>query len=283
MRRSALLLSVALVVAAVAAVPAGGLAAPDGVAAQQTTATEPPANETDANATADGDASANGSSVAPGERLGGVLAVGQHEFETEVDSRAFGIQVAGAATDNATASVVGEQVAEIRERVQTLERRQAALQRAHENGSLSDGAYRARTAAVAAELRGAERLANQTANASQGLPAGLLESRGVNATAIQTLQQRASQLGGPAVAEIARSIAGPDVGQAPGWAGPGERGPSDRGPTNRTEGPPANATDTERSTDRGTSDPGANRTANGTDTEQGSPSSPPGAGESGRR
>jgi len=283
MRRAALLLSVALVLAAVTAVPAGSLAAPDGVAAQQTTATGPPANETDANATADGDARANESSVAPGERLGGVLAVGQHEFETEVDSRSFGIQVAEAATENATASVVGGQVAEIRERVQTLERRQAALQRAHENGSLGDGAYRARTAAVAAELRGAERLANQTANASQGLPADLLESKGVNATAIQTLQQRASQLGGPAVAEIARSIAGPAVGQAPGWAGPGERGPSDRGPTNRTQGPPANATDTERSTDRGTTDPGANRTANGTDTEQGGPSSPPGAGNSDRR
>jgi len=271
MGRTALLLSVALVVAAVAAVPAGGLAASDGVAAQQTTAAETEADESAGNET-----DANESSVAPGERLGGVVAVGQQEFEADVDSRAFGLRVAGAATENATASVVGEQVPEIRERVEALERRKAALQRAHENGSLSDGAYRARMAGVAAELRGAQHLTNQTANASQGLPAGLLESKGVNATAIQTLQQRARQLGGPAVAEIARSIAGPAVGQAPGWAGPGERGPNDRGPANRTQGPPANDTDT--GSDRGTTDRDANRSTDGTGTGQGSPSSPPGAG-----
>lgn len=271
MRRTALLLSVALVVAAVAAVPAGGLAAGDGVAAQQTTATETPADDPAGNQTDGHEANDSDPAVAPGERLGGVVAVGQSEFETEVDSRAFGLRVRGAATDNATADVVSEKLAEIRERVDRLERHTSALQQAHENGSLSDGAYRARMAHVAAELRGAERLANQTANASQRLPVALLEANGINATAIQTLRERASQLGGPAVAEIARSIAGPAVGQAPGRAVSDERRPDDRGPTVSPRGPPANATDTEARADRTATDRSGNRTGGETATRERGP------------
>lgn len=222
MRRTTLLVTVALVLATVATVPIGGLAAVgDGVAAQQTT-DEQPANETEA---------------APGERLSGVLNVGQAELETEVDSRTFGIKVAQAATQNAKADVVKAQLEDIEERIAELEERKAALERARENGSLSEGAYEARIAEVAAELEGAERLANQSAEAAGELPADLLESKGINVEAIQTLRDRADELGGQEVAEIARSIAGPSVGKAPGHAGPDDRGPGDGDDGDRTPTP----------------------------------------------
>jgi predicted deacylase len=266
MRRTALLVSVALVLVAVASVPIGGLAATgDGVAAQQTTTTAteaPPANESD-----EEPGNESEPAVAPGERLGGVVAVGQAEFESDVEARTFGLEVARAASQNGTAAVVAQQLNRTNGRVAALEERRAALEEARENGSMSEGAYRARLAAVAAELRGAQRLANETANASQDLPVDLLQANGINATAIQTLQQRASQLGGPAVAEIARSIAGPAVGNAPDRAGPGQRGPSAEAPTNRSQGPPtANGTMTERGPSETPDRPG-NQTESATETQ----------------
>lgn len=238
MRRTAQIVTVALLVAAVAMVPVGALAA-DGSVAQQD-------NSTDAQTpTERGNASEN--AVAPGERLSGILGVGQAELENEVDSRSFGLAVARAASDDAKADVVGEQLDDVEQRLDDLEQRKADLAAARENGSLSEGAYRARMAEVAAELEGAERVANQTANESAGLPADLLEQKGINASAIQTLKDRANELGGQEVAEIARAIAGSSVGTAPDHAGPDRRSPGDRGPDAPTDG---NATD-RNATDRG--------------------------------
>lgn len=222
MGRPAVLVTVALVLAAVAAVPLGGLATagPD-VGAQQPT----------------DDGSVTATAPAPGERLSGVLDVGEAELESEVDSRAFGIEVAQAASADAKAEVVSERLAAVEERLDALEARKAALERARENGSLSEGAYAARIAGLAAELEGAERLANQSADVATGLPADLLASRGVDVESIRTLRDRASELGGGDVAEIARNIAGPDVGAAPGRAGPDDRGPDERGPGAQTGTP----------------------------------------------
>lgn len=206
MRRVPLLATVAVVLAILALVPFGGLAAGEGVVTQ-----------------VDGNESAGNGSMAeaaPGERLSGILGVQGAEIQNEVESRAFGIQVAQAASEGARAGVVADRLVSIEERINDLEERKATLERARENGSLSDGAYGAQIAQVAAEMAGAKQLVNQSANASQGLPAELLAERGINASAIQTLSQRASELAGPEVAAIARSIAGPGVGQAPGRVGP---------------------------------------------------------------
>lgn len=244
MRRTSLVLSVAFVLVAVAAVPIAGLAASDaGVAAQQ-------AND-------NGTGNASNADVAPGERLSGVLGVGEAELETEVDSRTFGLKVAKAASnDSARADVVAEQRQDVEERLDELEQRKETLDRARENGSMSEGAYRARLADLAAETEGAERLANESENASEGLPAEMLEAKGINATAIQTLQDRASELGGPQVAEIARSIAGNAVGKAPDHAGPDRLGPPGDGQDRADRGPDADRGNASDRGDGGDSGPG---------------------------
>jgi hypothetical protein len=208
MRTRTAFVAVALLVAAVAAVPVAGLAATGGqLAADQH-------NSTNGNA-----------SVAPGERLSGVVGIQQAELEGEVDERTFGIRVAQAATDESEADAVAEQLGDVQRRLQNLERRKQALEQARANGSLSEGKYRAEMAELAARTQTATELADESANATRGLPADLLESKGINATAIETLKERASQLGGPEVAEIARSIAG---NAAPVDTGPpGERGQGD--------------------------------------------------------
>ncbi|MEF8872911.1 MAG: hypothetical protein V5A41_14895, partial [Haloarculaceae archaeon] len=207
MRQRSTIVLAALLVAAVAAVPIAGMAATSDVPAQTNDTSE---NTTEANATA------------PGEQLAGVVDVQEAEIEGEVDERAYGIKVAKAATNDSKADVVKAQLDNIEQRLTELDERKATLTEARENGTISEGRYRAEMSRVAAETETAKRLANQSENVSQGLPADLLESKGINATAIQTLQERANNLTGPEVAEIARSIAGPKVGGPPADRGPAE-------------------------------------------------------------
>lgn len=227
MRRSALLATIAVVLAALAVVPVAGLGAGGGVVAQA-----------DENATA---ANETGSDVAPGQRLTGVLGVQEAEVNAEVESRSFGIQVARAASDDARAAVVADKLSAVEKRIDEFEQRKEELERARENGSLSEGAYRAQVATLAAENAGVDRLTNQSANASAGLPADLLESHGINASAIQTLKERADELGGQEVAAIARDIAGPGVGGPPSGAGPPEGVPGDGRPDDAGSDGGANA------------------------------------------
>jgi len=220
MRAQTAIVAVALLVA-VAAVPVVGMAATDGtvLADQHENSTEDGA-ETDAA----GDANA---SVAPGERLSGVVGVQEAELDGEVEGRAFGIKVAQAATNESRADVVADQLRDVEQRLNETEQRRQELEEARENGSISEGKYRAEMAKLAAQTQTAKELTNRSENASEGLPAELLESKGINASAIQTLKDRAEQLTGPEVAEIARSIAG---NASPVGAGPSDRGPGDAGP-----------------------------------------------------
>jgi len=212
MRTRTAVVAVALLIGAVAAIPVAGMAATDGPVADQ-----------HENGTENADENA---SVAPGERLSGVVGVQEAELEGEVDERTFGIKVAQAASNESRADVVAEQLGDVEQRLTDLEERKQELDEAHENGSMSEGKYRAEVAELAAQTQTAKGLANSSENASQGLPAELLESKGINVEAIQTLKNRAGQLTGPEVAEIARSIAGD---AAPTDAGPPEDRPSETG------------------------------------------------------
>lgn len=197
MRRiSATTVAVLVLVGTVAAVPAAGLVqSSNDAGGSASAAAAQSANESNA-------------SVSPGERLSGVVGVGEAELEGEVESRAFGLAVARADSDEARAELIAEKVNETRERVQNLSEERERLREARDNGSISQGQYAARIAELAARSQNAERAATETANASEGIPADLLESRGVNASAIQELQQNAKNLTGQEVAELARSIAG---------------------------------------------------------------------------
>jgi hypothetical protein len=203
------MLAVVLVVSTLAAVPAA-------TTAQETEIPTPQADD---------------SAVAPGAQLAGVVSVQEAELDGEVQSRTFGIRIAQANTDDAKASVVADQVNDSEARLAELQQRKRALDAARENGSMSEGEYRARAAQLHAETRNVQRLANETNETASRLPADALEQKGIDATAIKTLSQRASELSGPEVAAIARDIAGPDVGRQTRPADAGDRGDA----ANRTE------------------------------------------------
>jgi len=202
MRRTTLVLTFAVAVAMVVAVPAVGLAAVgDAGGVAQTNDTD--TNDTDANATA------------PGERLSGVVGVGEAELEGDLDRRTFGVKVAQAASQEAQAEVVGDQLGDVEERLAELAQRKEELEAQREADEISEGKYRAEMAKVAAETRTAKQLTNQSEDVADELPADVLAERNVSADRIRTLRDRANELSGPEVAEIARGIAGPDAGQTP--------------------------------------------------------------------
>ena len=168
------------------------------------------------------------SEVAPGERMAGVVGAERASVESEVSVRAFDRRVAAADSSQAKARVVGGQIDDLQERFDELDAERAELEAARENGTLSQGEYRARLARLYAEERALQRLANRTEETARGLPAETLREQGVNVTAIERLRTDARNLTGPEVAAVARSVAGRSVGR-PAGAGP---------PDNRTRGSP---------------------------------------------
>jgi len=230
MRRSTpVVLVLLLVVSAMAAVPAA--------MAQQTET-----NET------------NATQTAPGAQLSGVVGVGEAELNGDVESRSYGIRIAQAETNESRAGVVADQLNATEQRVAELENERQELEAARANGSISEGQYRAQAAQLHVESQTVQRLTNQSAEAASGLPAETLEANGINATAIQTLSDRAANLTGPETAEIARSVAGPNAGQQ---AQPEEaRNGSDRSDRDRTteEGSTVTVTNETTADDSSTAD-----------------------------
>jgi hypothetical protein len=204
---------------AISPTPAGD--GTDGVANE--TSTEAAANATD-------------EEPPPGSALTGVVGVQGAEIEGEIESRGFEIAL-NRSGGNASkqAGVIANQLNDLETRLDELRERKNELARAREAGNITEGEYRARIAGVATRIATVQRLANQTANATRGIPAETLQERGVDANAIRELRQNARNLSGPEVAAIARGIAGPGAGTGLGGGPPENR-------TGRGNGPPGNGT-----------------------------------------
>lgn len=204
-RTVAIFVVLTLVVGSVAAVPA--LAAQSSADARAST-------EADATSATRANNS-SGESIPPGARLSGAVGTHGAEIDSEVESRAFGLKVAKAETDDAKAEAVAEQFNQSERRADELDERLEELKQARENGSISRGQYAARVATMQAELHSVQRMADETARVSETLPRDKLEANGVNVTAIETLRRNAANRSGPEVAAIAQDIAGPPVRQQP--------------------------------------------------------------------
>lgn len=151
--------------------------------------------------------------VRPGERLSGVVGVQQAEFDGEIETNAYRIALENA-DDNATeAGHIAEKLEETDGRLAELEERKAELEEQRESGEISEGEYRAEIAELAVEGEALRDQLNRSSDAATDLPAETLEENGVNTSAIRALQQRADELTGQEVAEIARSIAGDERGE----------------------------------------------------------------------
>lgn len=193
------------------------------------TTTETPEGEEAVTADEEEDSSQdNSSDVAPGQRLSGIVAMQQEEVRGDIEKRVFGLKVAQAASDNERAGVVGDQFKKNNDRLDELREDREALREARENGEISESEYTTRMSKLNGQVENLKGMNNETENASQGLPADVLEANGVNASAIETLKNGADELSGDEVSKVAKSIVGaPD--------NPGDRG-NDKAATARGNG-----------------------------------------------
>ena len=172
-------------------------------------------------------ATAGTASMAPGERVAGVVGVGRAEVEGAVQARALDRALARANADDGRAAVLASVAATVDERLADLGARRQALERARQNGSISEGRYRAEIAALAARAGTLRDLANRTGRAATALPADVLAAKGVSVSSIEALRTRATNLTGPEVAAIAREVAGEDPGR--GFGPPASPGTNPHG------------------------------------------------------
>lgn len=186
----------------------------------------------------------NETNATPGERLSGTVGVQQAEYDAEIEERSFDHRFETAESDAERAALVSERLDDAEGRLEELEERADRLEEKRENGTISEGQYRALMAELEAERRAVERSVNRSAEAAEHVPTDHLAEHGVNASKIGTLREQADELAGPEVAEIAREIGGPDVGEPtgdlelPDRSGPPENG-TETGPPDDTEtGPP---------------------------------------------
>lgn len=227
----------------------------------ETTGNETTGNETTGNETeALDDSETENGSIGPGAQLAGVIGVQQAELNGEIEHRAFGLSIAAARSNGSKAQVVSSNTEELRERIQDLENRTAALNESYQNGSISTGTYHARLAHLSAQIRMTERLVNQTADTAAALPEEARRAHGVNVTHLEKLKSDARNMSGPEIAAVAKQIGGPQVGhplgkergppegvpghgpsdERGGQGGPGQMGPQSQ--NNTTVGPMNNST-----------------------------------------
>ena len=210
-RTPALLAAIALVVAG-AALPVAGMAADPTSASGHAPQSGTPTSASNGSAGA----------AAPGAIFSAAVDVQEAEVESELEGRAFGIEVNRANSDASKATVVAREVDQLERRTEALRERKQTLVEARENGTISETRYRAEMAALSARTEAVQRQIDRTQATTNDLPADLLESKGVNATAIETLRNDSRDLSGPDAADVAGTIAGPARGDGPaGDDGPG--------------------------------------------------------------
>lgn len=187
---------------------------------------------------------ANATNLTPGQRLAGVIGANQAEFEGTIELRAYGFAYANARSNASKAGVVGERLESVEQRLNELEERRESLEQARANGTITEGEYRARITTLTARSNQLRAMLNASETRAAELPESALAANGVNTTAIATLSERADNLTGREVAEIARDVAGPSVGESVDRGPPaGDNGPPSDVPAD--QGPPNNSSETD--------------------------------------
>lgn len=145
--------------------------------------------------------------ITPGERFSGVVGVHEAKVEGKVETRAFGIKVSKARSDRAKAEIIADQVTDIQQRLDELEKRRTSLDQALEAGSITKGRYGAQIAELAVEMDTVNQLAKKGHETSNRLPERTLEKKGVSTSSIETLRDRSVDLKGGEVSQVAQQIA----------------------------------------------------------------------------
>lgn len=153
---------------------------------------------------------ASADAVAPGAQLAGAIGAQGATVDGALESRAFDHALAAMHSNASKARLVASRQAALSERVDALADRRAALVAAHRNGTLSDGAFAARLAALAARGQSASALADRAAAAADALPASVRTDHGADPQALRATGSRARSLANATGLPAADAVVGGD-------------------------------------------------------------------------
>lgn len=173
-----------------------------------------------------------------GHQLSGFIAMQSEALDGELDKRAFENRVDNAESDTEKSDEIGKEVEKTKEEMKEINEKRAELREQRKAGEISQVEFRVKMAELDQRATNAEKKVEAVEEKTKGLPVEKLEANGVNADAILELRSSASELSGPQVSEIAKSIAGnqekkPDKGGPPEWVE--EKKAQDEGDEENTE------------------------------------------------
>lgn len=132
--------------------------------------------------TADGSTVGSDDRTATGEHLSGALAVQEEAVSRDLGRMTLAARLAGAPDDGARARALAGECDGLRERMRSLHARSDRLERAHENGSLTRGEFRAEMTGLEAEARTVADLADECTTRGQRLPDDVVNASTINTT-----------------------------------------------------------------------------------------------------
>ncbi len=133
-----------------------------------------------------------------GEQVSVLVHNHQTEVSHTVENEAFNV-----AFERDGEAAVEERARQLGDRMDRAEQRKAEIDERQEAGEISERRANAEKAKLANEGNAVNRSSDRVLERAA--------EQGINASAVETLKERASELSGPEVSEIARGIAGPGV------------------------------------------------------------------------
>jgi len=154
--------------------------------------------------------SGNGSAPpdAPGSGYAGIVGAQGAEVREEYDVRSFDERLAAASSDESRAAAIAAETRRIESRLAELEARGDALRGLEDD----DPAYRARVTSFVARSVALEGRLDRVRAAAEPLPPAVRDRFGLTAAAFDSLRERTDALTSPEMVDLARRIAGDDVG-----------------------------------------------------------------------
>jgi hypothetical protein len=180
----------------------------------------------------------NETETLPGEQFTGVVGAQEAELDGELETRAFGIAVANADSDAERAELIAERFDRNDEQLAEIEARHQTLREQRDAGTISEGTYRAKLTIAVAEASATNQTTNAAADEAADLPENVRSDYDIDDERVRALRNDAAELTGPEVADIAREIAGSNVGAPidPDDRPGGQRDASTNGTEERPDG-----------------------------------------------
>jgi len=157
-----------------------------------------------------GDPPVNGTADGAGLGFTGIVGAQEAEVREAYDSRSFEQRLAEASDDESRAAVIATELEQVRTRLDVLEAQRADLEGSDDDDD--DREYRARVTGFVAQSLILEQRLDRVEVATETLSPSVREEFDLTDQTFNRLRDRVTSLTTPAMIDIARGVAGDDVG-----------------------------------------------------------------------